>query len=232
MRWLPRRGPAPEDPFAAARVAMVQRQLRGRGLTDELVLTAMASVPRERFVPATLVERAYDDDALPIDDGQSISQPYIVGWMTELLRVEPGMAVLEVGTGSGYQAAVLAAMGAEVRSLERLPDLAAAARQRLADLGFDERVTVILADGSLGDPAHAPHDRIIVTAGAPTLPGPLLDQLAEGGRLVIPVGASGEQQLVVVTRTDGQLVERPVGACAFVPLIGAAGYRSGDPGPV
>ena len=232
MRWLPRRGPAPEDPFAAARVAMVQRQLRGRGLTDELVLTAMASVPRERFVPATLVERAYDDDALPIDDGQSISQPYIVGWMTELLRVEPGMAVLEVGTGSGYQAAVLAAMGAEVRSLERLPDLAAAARQRLADLGFDERVTVILTDGSLGDPSHAPHDRIIVTAGAPTLPGPLLDQLAEGGRLVIPVGASGEQQLVVVTRTDGQLVERPVGACAFVPLIGAAGYRSADPGPV
>jgi protein-L-isoaspartate(D-aspartate) O-methyltransferase len=232
MRWLPRRGPDPDDRFAAARAAMVERQLRARGLTDERVLAAMASVPRDQFVPADLLERAYDDEALPIDDGQSISQPYIVAWMTELLRVEPGMDVLEIGTGSGYQAAILAAMGVRVRTLERLPDLAAVARDRLARLGFGDAVTVVVADGSLGDPAHAPHDRIIVTAGAPTVPGPLLDQLAEGGRLVIPVGMSGDQQLVVVTRTEGRITERPVGACAFVPLIGAAGYRSGDLGPV
>lgn len=211
---------------------MVQRQLRARGLTDERVLAAMASVPREEFVPTDLLERAYDDEALPIDEGQSISQPYIVAWMTELLRVQPGMAVLEVGTGSGYQAAVLATMGIRLRTLERLPDLAAVARDRLAALGFGDEVTVVVADGSLGDPAHAPYDRIIVTAGAPNLPSPLLDQLAEGGRLVIPVGASGDQQLVVVARTDGQIREWPAGACAFVPLIGAAGYRSGDPGPV
>ncbi|HLY14718.1 MAG TPA: protein-L-isoaspartate(D-aspartate) O-methyltransferase [Candidatus Limnocylindrales bacterium] len=211
---------------------MVDRQLRSRGLTDERVLAAMAGVPRERFVRKDLIDRAYDDDALPIEGGQSISQPYIVAWMTELLRVEPGMAVLEIGTGSGYQAAVLAAMGAQVWTLERLPDLAVAARERIAGLSFADRVTVVVADGSLGDPERAPHARIIVTAGAPNLPDPLLDQLAEGGRLVIPVGPSGEQQLVLVTREAGRLVERQVGACAFVPLIGAAGYRPGDPGPV
>ncbi len=204
---------------------MVERQLRGRGISDERVLAAMGRVPRERFVPPDLVARAYDDDALPIEDGQSISQPYIVAWMTELLGVEPGGRVLEIGTGTGYQAAVLAAMGATVRSIERLPVLAASARERLAELGFGAAVEVVVADGSLGDPATAPHSRVIVTAGAPSLPGPLLDQLDEGGRLVIPIGVVGRQQLVLVTREDGRLNERPVGACSFVPLIGAAGFR-------
>jgi protein-L-isoaspartate(D-aspartate) O-methyltransferase len=211
---------------------MVERQLRGRGISDERVLAAMAAVPREAFVPATLADRAYDDDALPIDAGQSISQPYIVAWMTELLRVDDGARVLEIGTGTGYQAAVLAAMGARVRTLERIPALAEAARARLAGLGWTDDVEVIVADGSLGDPATAPHARILVTAGAPTMPGPLLDQLAEGGRLVIPIGASGDQQLVVISREDRRIVETPVGPVAFVPLIGAAGFRPGDGGPV
>jgi protein-L-isoaspartate(D-aspartate) O-methyltransferase len=211
---------------------MVEQQLRGRGIRDELVLAAMGRVPRERFVPPDLVARAYDDDALPIEDGQSISQPYIVAWMTELLEVRPGGRVLEIGTGTGYQAAVLAAMGASVRSIERLPALAAAARERLAALGVDEAVEVVVADGSLGDPIRAPHDRVIVTAGAPSLPGPLLDQLDDGGRLVIPIGTVGLQQLVLVTRAGGRLTERPVGGCSFVPLIGAAGFRYGPNGPV
>ena len=124
-------------------------------------------------MPAALADRAYDDEALPIDDGQSISQPYVVAWMTELLDVEHGTAVLEIGTGTGYQAAVLAAMGAQVRTIERIPALAEAARERLARLGWGGSVEVIVADGSLGDPATAPHDRILVTAGAPTLPGPV-----------------------------------------------------------
>lgn len=192
----------------------------------------MASIPREQFVAAAHADRAYEDGALPIDEGQAISQPYVVAWMTELLHVGQGMAVMEIGTGTGYQAAILAAMGANVRTIERIPVLADAARERLERLGWGSMVEVIVADGSLGDPDNAPHDRILVTAGAPTLPGPLLDQLAEGGRLVIPIGASGDQQMIVVTREGGRLVETPVGPVAFVPLIGAAGFRPASDGPV
>ncbi len=216
---------------------MVEKQLRRRGIHDERVLAAMDSVPRERFVPEDVQDQAYEDEALPIENGQSISQPYIVAWMTELLRIEPDGWVLEIGTGSGYQAAVLAAMGARVRTIERLPELAASARARLAELGFagpgsTGRVEVIVGDGSLGDPEHAPHDRIIVTAGAPTVPGPLVDQLAEGGRLVVPVGPFGEQELILVTRHGGRITETAVGGCAFVPLIGAAGFGSTEDAPV
>ena len=232
MRWSPRRGRSAEDPFAAGRAAMVERQLRGRGVTDERVLAAMGAVPRERFVPVELRSHAYDDAALPIEGGQAISQPYIVAWMTELLQVLPGGIVLEIGTGSGYQAAVLATIGARVRSIERLPELAAAARERLAGLGLGDLVEVIVADGSLGDPGTAPHARVIVTAGAPTIPTPLIDQLADGGRLVVPVGPRSNQELILVTRASGRLTETPVGGCAFVPLIGAAGFRPGEDGPV
>lgn len=221
-----------EDPFAADRAAMVERQLRRRGIIDARVLAAMGAVPRERFVPTELRSHAYDDAALPIAGGQAISQPYIVAWMTELLQVLPGGIVLEIGTGSGYQAAVLATIGARVRSIERLPELAAAARERLAGLGLGDLVEVIVADGSLGDPGTAPHTRVIVTAGAPTVPAPLLDQLAEGGRLVVPVGPASAQELILVTRTLGRLTETPVGGCAFVPLIGVAGFRPGEDGPV
>ncbi|MGH2465174.1 MAG: protein-L-isoaspartate(D-aspartate) O-methyltransferase [Candidatus Limnocylindrales bacterium] len=232
MRWTPHRTSSPADPYAAARRAMVERQLRGRGITDERVLAAMTAVRREEFVSSDFADRAYEDGALPIADGQSISQPYVVAWMTELLQVDLGMAVLEIGTGSGYQAAVLAAMGARVRTIERIPALAEAARERLGRLDLGGAVDIVVADGSLGDPSTAPHERILVTAGAPTLPGPLLDQLAEGGRLVIPIGASGDQQMVVVTRADGRLVETQVGEVAFVPLIGAAGFRPAADGPV
>jgi protein-L-isoaspartate(D-aspartate) O-methyltransferase len=204
---------------------MVERQLVARGIRDPLVLAAMGSVPRERFVPVGLQDRAYDDDALPIEQGQSISQPYVVAWMSELLEVHSGDPVLEIGTGTGYQAAVLAAMGASIRTIERLPEIAAGARGRLATIDLDHRVEVIVGDGSLGDPARAPHRRIIVTAGAPSLPGPLLDQLAIGGRLVIPIGRPGDQQMVLVTRTAAGLIETRVGRCSFVPLIGEAGFR-------
>jgi protein-L-isoaspartate(D-aspartate) O-methyltransferase len=229
MRWSIRRARAvdsatPDDAFAADRRTMVERQLKPRGIHDPRVLGAMGLNPRERFVPDDLRARAYDDDALPIEQGQSISQPYVVAWMTELLEAGPGDAVLEIGTGTGYQAAILATIGATVRSIERLPEIAAEARRRLAELGLGDKVEVIVGDGSLGDPATAPHRRIIVTAGAPSLPAPLLDQLAEGGRLVIPVGPASDQQMLVVTRGESGLAVTPVGRCAFVPLIGEAGF--------
>jgi protein-L-isoaspartate(D-aspartate) O-methyltransferase len=233
MRWSPRRtGPSTEDRLAAARRIMVERQLRGRGIRDERVLAAMGSLPRERFLPDELRARAYDDDALPTAGGQSISQPYIVAWMTELLELQPGQRALEIGTGTGYQAAVLATMGANVRSIERLPELAAAASARLADLGLLRSaglagsVEVIVGDGSLGDPGRAPYARIVVTAGAPRVPAPLVEQLADGGRLVLPVGPAGDQQMVVVVRHGAAVTESSVGRVMFVPLIGAAGFQA------
>src|SRR6266508_2361841 len=188
------------DATEAARTHMVSTQLRRRGIRDEAVLRAMEELPREEFLEPSLRQHAYDDAALPIESGQSISQPYMVARMTELLGLKPGDRVLEVGTGSGYQAAVLAMLGASVVSFERFPDLAEIARRRLSDLGLDEHVEIRAGDGSLGDPDGGSYDGIIVTAGAPRVPESLMNQLADGGRLVIPVGSRDRQDLIVVAR--------------------------------
>ena len=182
---------------------MVETHLRARGIRDPRVLAAMATVPREEFVPAGLGDLAYADEALPIEHEQTISQPLMVALMTELLAPEPGDRVLEVGTGSGYQAAVLAAMGCRVTSVERVAELATTARARLARLGYGDRVEVRVGDGSAGPPRRdAPWPLILVAAAAPRVPTALTDQLADGGRLVIPVGRRYEQELVLVER-DG-----------------------------
>jgi protein-L-isoaspartate(D-aspartate) O-methyltransferase len=219
-----------EDENVRRRERMVQDQLVRRGIRDERVLAAMQVVPRERFVEGGQSRRAYDDAAVPIPVGQSISQPYMVGRMTELLAVSPGDRILELGTGSGYQAAVLAELGAHVTTLERHPELADTARHRLEALGYGDRVTVRLADGSLGDPAHAPYDGIIVTAAAPTIPVELRDQLADGGRLVIPVGPRDLQTLTLVVRHGNDWRETPHGRCVFVPLVGPGGFPEDDSG--
>lgn len=203
---------------------MVATQLRGRGIRDERILGAMGALPRELFVPDWRRGLAYADEAVPIQAGQTISQPYIVARMTELLAPEPGDRVLEIGTGSGYQAALLAMLGCLVTTYERQPELAAGARERLARLGFSDRVEVRLADGSLGDPDGEPYPRIIVTAAAPRIPDALREQLADGGRMVIPVGSRDRQELLLVTRRGDEWEERSDGACIFVPLIGEGGF--------
>jgi protein-L-isoaspartate(D-aspartate) O-methyltransferase len=205
---------------------MVARQLRGRDITDEHVLAAMATVPRERFVPADERSRAYDDAALPIGWGQTISQPYMVARICETLALRSGERVLDVGAGSGYQAAVLAAMGAEVHTIERLPELAARARQNLVEAGY-EAVDVRVGDGTLGLPDAAPFDAIAVAAAAPDMPHTLYEQLRPCGRLVVPVGARGGQELLLVVRSpEGPAVARSV-PCRFVPLLGEEGFDDG-----
>jgi protein-L-isoaspartate(D-aspartate) O-methyltransferase len=200
------------------RMDMVEQQIRQRGVTDERVLEAMRTVPRERFVPADQVDRAYDDNPLPIGHGQTISQPYIVAHMTEVLGVEPGHTVLEVGTGSGYQAAVLGGLAREVYTIEIVSELAERAAGTLKDLGY-ANVHVKDGDGYAGWPEHAPFDRIMVTAAPDEIPQPLLDQLAPGGRLVIPVGPQGAVQwMTVVEKTDTGLVERRTIPVQFVPF--------------
>jgi protein-L-isoaspartate(D-aspartate) O-methyltransferase len=206
---------------------MVEVQLRARGIRDERVLGAMASLPRERFVPEQRRAIAYADEALPIPAGQTISQPWIVARMTELLAPRVGDRVLDIGTGSGYQAAILALLGARVVSIERQPELAESARERLAELGFGEQVEVRLGDGSLGDPTGAPWDGILVAAAAPAIPVPLREQLSpDGGRLVIPVGNRGRQDLLLVVRDGDTWEERNDGPVVFVPLVGEQGFSS------
>jgi protein-L-isoaspartate(D-aspartate) O-methyltransferase len=207
-----------------ARARMVAAQLRGRDIRDERVLAAMKVVPREAFVPTHERPDAYADCPLPIGGGQTISQPYIVARMTELLGIGPGDRVLEVGTGSGYQAAILAELGCQVMSIERDAELAAAAGDRLRELGYADRIEVTVADGSLGWPDGAPWDGILVAAAAPAIPAQLREQLGEGRRLVIPVGSLREQSLMVVERRGDEWLERSDGPCVFVPLIGAAGW--------
>jgi len=213
------------DRSAEARLRMVERQLRGRGIADERVLAAMATVPREAFLDPGQQPLAYADEALPIASGQTISQPFIVARMTELRGVGPGDRVLEIGTGSGYQAAVLAAMGCQVTTIERHAELAAEAQVRLMELGFGADVEVRVGDGSVGAPDAAPWRSILVTAAAPAIPDALREQLdPAGGRLVLPVGPRDHQDLIVVTRNGDVWIERNDGPVAFVPLIGEGGF--------
>ena len=205
---------------------MVERQLRGRDIEDERVLRAMERVPRELFVPAELRSRAYDDAALPIGYGQTISQPYMVARICEALTLRGDERVLDVGTGSGYQAAVLAELAAEVVTIERLPELGQSARESLAAAGY-ERVEVRVGDGTLGVPDRAPFQAIAVAAAVPELPATLYEQLEARGRLVLPVGTRRAQELQVVVRSpEGPAVLRSV-PCRFVPLVGEEGFEAG-----
>jgi len=213
----PRSQPSPQ-PYAAELEQLVDRQLRARGITDARVLAAMQAVPRHRFVPSEIVDQAYQDRALPIGHGVTISQPYVVALMTELADVQPGERVLEIGTGSGYQAAVLAELGAEVYSIERIGALAERSDALLRSLGY--AVEVRHGDGYLGWPEHAPFAAILLTAAPPTLPPALAEQLAVGGKLVAPIDAEhGWQELVVIERTERGLEERRVTDVTFVPML-------------
>lgn len=218
--------------FKAQRDRMVETQIARRGVHDPAVLEAMRTVPREQFVPEWRHDDAYADEPLPIEEGQTISQPYIVAVMIEAARPQPGDRALEIGTGSGYSAAVLSTVVAEVYTVERLAELAESARRRLAGLGY-ANVHVRHANGTLGWPEHAPYDVIIVTAGGPRVPQPLLDQLAVGGRLVMPVGSwRVGQRLIRMTCTgragDDRYEREDLEAVAFVPLIGAEGWALGQ----
>ncbi len=215
-----------DDQLTLARHRLV-RELEGHGITDGRVLEAIARVPRHRFVPAAAVTAAYDDSSLPIGEGQTISQPFIVALMTELLRLTGSERVLEIGTGSGYQTAILSELAREVYTIERLERLASRAREQLEDLGCSN-VHFIVGDGTFGLAEHAPYDGIIVTAASPGVPGRLLDQLAPRGRLVIPVGDRHDQVLRRVTRLDGHYHVDDHCAVRFVPLVGEHAWPEPD----
>jgi protein-L-isoaspartate(D-aspartate) O-methyltransferase len=211
------------DPFAEARRQMVATQLRRRGIADGRVLDAMSKVPRHRFLPAP-DPAAYDDHPLTIGEGQTISQPYMVAVMTQALALRGGEKVLEVGAGSGYQAAVLAELCRQVYSIERIVSLAERARHVLADLGC-RNVEIVVGDGTLGLPEHAPYDAIVCTAAAPAIPPPWVEQLAEGGRIVAPIGDRWAQSLVIATKEQGEVKQRHDLGCVFVPLLGRHGFQ-------
>jgi protein-L-isoaspartate(D-aspartate) O-methyltransferase len=208
-----------EGRYTRERERMVDEHLVGRGVTDPRVVAAMRRVPRHRFVQEALRTRAYGDHPLPIGEEQTISQPFIVGLMTSLLELTGREKILEVGTGSGYQTAVLAELARRVCSIERLPRLAERARANLESLGYDN-VWVRVGNGTLGWPDEAPFDRIIVTAGGPSIPPPLVQQLADGGRMVLPVGRADNQVLTVVDNVGGEIRQREHGECKFVKLVG------------
>jgi protein-L-isoaspartate(D-aspartate) O-methyltransferase len=202
---------------------MVDRQLRRRGISDERVLEAMAEVPRERFVPEAISARAYNDSALPIGHEQTISQPWVVAAICQALALEGDEKVLEVGTGSGYSAAVLSHLASHTWTIERIPELAEGAGRALAELSVDD-VEVVLGDGSRGLPEHAPYDGIAIHAATPEAPHSLLEQLAQGGRLVVPIATGSADLLTSFRRENGELHQETIGPCRFVPLIGAEGF--------
>lgn len=207
-----------------SRERMVREQIEARGISSPAVLAAMAKVPRHLFVQEALHAQAYADNPVPIGHGQTISQPYIVALMSQMLEIAPGMRVLEIGTGSGYQAAVLAEMGAEVYTVERIKELHLEARKRLTRMRYAS-IRLKLDDGTMGWPEQAPFDRIIVTAGGPYVPQPLLDQLGDPGLLIMPVGRSRrDQDLVLVHREGGRDSEERRGGVVFVDLVGAHGW--------
>lgn len=218
----------PRHEYAEARAEMVEKQLRRRGINDTRVLQAMTAVPRHQFVPAEFRSRAYEDAPVPIGEGQTISQPYIVAAMTAALRLTGNERVLEIGAGSGYQAAVLASLAREVLTIESRPELATGAAERLARLGY-ANVHVHCGDGTLGLPEFAPFDTILVAAASPNTPAPLLAQLADGGRMVIPVGSVEDQELQLVERISDKTRITILEACRFVPLVGAHGWKESPP---
>jgi protein-L-isoaspartate(D-aspartate) O-methyltransferase len=210
--------------FELARRDMVARQIRGRDIRSESVLEAMESVPRHLFVPPEHAAEAYRDTPLPIGEGQTISQPFMVAAMAAALQLRGQERILEVGAGSGYQAAVLSCLARSIIAIEAHHELATTARERLAQLGYGN-VRIEEGDGSQGWPSEAPYDAILVTAAAPAVPQPLLDELAEGGRLVLPIGPADHQHLIRFTRRGHQTIKEPLFACRFVPLVGRFGWR-------
>ena len=216
-----------DSPYLRERKRMVETQLKSRGIQDPGVLTAFLKVPRHEFVPEDLRDQAYQDGPLPIGYNQTISQPYMVAVMVQQASVGPGERVLELGTGSGYQAAILAELGSEVYTAERIPDLAEQAEARLERLGYG-KVNVRLSNGTLGWEEQAPFDAIIVSAAAPKIPDPLLEQLAEGGRLIIPLDDGPSQILSLIERTPEGFRKHQGERCTFVPLLGEYGWKK-DP---
>jgi protein-L-isoaspartate(D-aspartate) O-methyltransferase len=214
------------DPYREPRLAMVEEQLRGRGIRDERVLEAMARVPRHEFVPAEHRDEAYEDHPIGIGAGQTISQPFVVAAMLEALSLRPEDVVLEVGAGSGYETALLAELARTVHGVERIASLAENARATLERLGY-RNVSIVQGDGSQGLPDAAPFDAIVVAAAAPRVPPPLVDQLRDGGRLVIPVGSGIAQELQLVRKSGDALTTRHLDGVRFVPLIGKEGFHEG-----
>ena len=212
------------DPRSDERRRMVDLQIAGRGIRDPRVLAAMQEVPRHLFVPPPYDRDAYADEPLPIGSGQTISQPYIVALMTELLHLKSTDSVLEIGAGSGYQAAILSRLAKKVITIERIGAVAARARANLAAAGA-QNVEIVIGDGTLGHPPSAPYNGIIITAATPEIPRPLKEQLAEGGRLIAPVGGMDVQELIVIERHGGQYREERHGGVRFVPLIGKFGWE-------
>lgn len=213
------------DPYAGARRQMVEQQLAARGVREARVLAAMERVPRHEFVPPYNAAEAYEDHPIVIGEGQTVSQPFMVASMLEHAAIKPADVVLEVGTGSGYQTALLAELAAEVFSIERFASLAESAQRVLAHLNY-ANVVIVTGDGSRGLPSAAPFDVIVVAAASPAIPPPLMEQLREGGRLIIPVGGASEQELYVVRKVDGKAHSQRLYGCKFVPLIGEHGQKN------